>query len=223
MRADQIMSAPVVTARAGDPVGRVAALLADHGFTALPVVEEDDRLIGLVTEADLLAGRFPADARRPATDEERPARPPRTVEDVMTTPAVAVGAGTDVAVLARLMLADRRRCLPVVSGSRLVGVVTRRDLVRLLTRPDPEVAADVRRRLRGYGGPHRWRVAVDAGSVTITDQFAACQGAAVDRHVARVLAESVPGVVRADVMAADAGSSAGPEVGAPGDAVRTLG
>jgi CBS-domain-containing membrane protein len=57
MRARDIMTSPVITVRAGTTVQDAAALLAARGFTALPVLDDDDRLIGIVTEADLLRGR----------------------------------------------------------------------------------------------------------------------------------------------------------------------
>jgi CBS domain-containing protein len=87
--------------------------------------------------------------------------------------------------------------MPIVDGSRLVGIVTRRDIVRVIARDDTTIAADVRHRLEIYGGDRRWRVAVHDGIVTIGDQF----DDATDRHVVTVLAESVPGVVRATAFA----------------------
>lgn len=199
MRAQQVMSTPVVTVRPDDEVKHAAELLSRRGFTALPVVDDEDRLVGVVTEADLLRDRLPVDARfRTAASDDAPC-PPRTVREVMTTPAVSMGAGTDVAVLARAMVEDRRRCVPIVSGSRLVGVVTRGDLVRLLARPDAEIAADVRHRLRDFGGAGRWRITVEAGAVTLTDAFVPDQCDPVDGHAAVVLAEAVPGVVHAEL------------------------
>ncbi|SES40250.1 CBS domain-containing protein [Actinokineospora terrae] len=192
MRARDVMSAPVLTVGPGTPVSRAAELLVDKGYTALPVVDEDQRLIGIVTEADLLRGRFGAEPRVRTGDDPGP---PASVAEVMTTPAVAMSAGADAGVLARVMLDDRHRCVPIVDGSRLVGVVTRRDLVRVLARSDEEIAADLRRRLAVFGGPSRWTVRVALGTAEITDRY----DEAADRHVARALAEAVPGVVRANV------------------------
>ena len=89
-----------------------------------------------------------------------------------------------------IMRADGLRSMPVVDGPRLVGIVTRRDLVRTLTRGDLAVATDVRHQLEVYGGPGRWTVEVDGGAVTITDAMKN----KTDRHVATVLAEAVRGV-----------------------------
>ncbi len=63
MRARDIMSTPVTTVRPGTTVKEAAALLATNGFTALPVVDDGDRIIGIVTEADLVRDRVPRDPR----------------------------------------------------------------------------------------------------------------------------------------------------------------
>jgi CBS domain-containing protein len=200
MRAKDIMTSPVVTVRLATHVKEAAAILAERGFTALPVVDADDRLIGIVTEADLVRDRIPPDPRfrrfADASSEQRPLQP--TVGDVMTAPAVAMGPGTDVAALCDALLEARQRSMPIVDGGRLVGIVTRRDLVRIVGRADEIVAADVRHKLEIYGGPGRWRVEVHDGVVTIADEYRD----EVDAHVAEVLAESVPGVVRAEIVPA---------------------
>ncbi|PPK62542.1 CBS domain-containing protein [Actinokineospora auranticolor] len=197
MRAREIMSSPVVTVRPDTPVKRVAQVFAAEGFTALPVVDADGRLAGVVTEADVLRGRFPVDPQFRTAVDESAAAPPELVGQVMTAPAAAVAAGTDVAAVARVMLRDRHRCLPVVERDKVVGVVTRGDLIRVLARSDHDLETDVRRRLAVFGGATRWTVRVVGGAAEITDRF----DDAGDRHIARVLAEAVPGVVRAEVHA----------------------
>jgi CBS domain-containing protein len=114
----------------------------------------------------------------------------------MSTPVTTMGPGADVVDLCTALLEAGRRSMPIVDGSRLVGIVTRRDLVRVVGREDTAIARDVRRRLAIYGGPNRWRVDVHDGVVTLDDDY----HDATDRHVATVLAEAVPGVVRADVL-----------------------
>lgn len=194
MRAQDIMSTPVVTVGPEAPAKQAAALLSAHGFTALPVVDEDDRLIGIVTEADLIADRVPPDIRfRAANATVR--RGGETVADVMTSPCTGMAPGTDVAVLARTLLEDRIRVMPIVEGSRVIGIVTRGDIVRTFARQDSEIAAEVRRHLAIYGGPDRWKVEVHEGKVRIVDAF----DDETDRHVATLLAEAVPGVVSAQV------------------------
>lgn len=198
MRALDIMSSPVVTVAPDTAVKHAAELLASNGFTALPVVDAGG-LIGIVTEADVVRDRFPRDPRYRVTDGYDSAAQvsvaPSTVGAVMTTPAVGMGAGTDVVDLVAAMLNDRIRSMPIVDGSRVVGIVTRRDLVRALARDDHTIAQDVRHQLAMFGGPHRWTVEVDDGVVTIGDEF----DSAADRHAAAVLAEAVPGVTSACV------------------------
>jgi CBS domain-containing protein len=199
MRARDIMTTPVTAVRPETPIKEAAAVLADNGFTALPVVDGEDRLIGIVTEADLVRDRVPRDARALRHPGEAMATTATTtVGEVMTTPVIAMGAGTDVAVLAKALLDAGHRSTPIVDGSRVIGIVTRRDIVRVIARDDHSIAEDVRHRLEIYGGHRRWRVEVKDGNVAIGDQF----DDVTDRHVATVLAEAVPGVVRATAFAA---------------------
>lgn len=199
MRARDIMSTPVTAVHPSTPIKEAAALLSGNGFTALPVTGARDDLIGIVTEADLVRDRVPRDPRalrHGTAGETGPVT--TTVGEVMTAPAESIGPGTDVAVLAKALLDAGRRAMPVVDAGRLVGIVTRRDIVRVVARDDATIACDVRHRLENYGGDRRWRVSVTDGIVTIGDQF----DDATDRHVVTVLAESVPGVVRATAHAA---------------------
>jgi CBS domain-containing protein len=158
MRARDVMSSPVVTVTAGTTVKCAANLLVSHGFTALPVVDEDGRLIGIVTEADLVRDRFPRDPRYCSACEgllgvDGASRVlTSTVGEVMTTPVVGMGAGTDVVDLVSAMLEEPVRSMPIVDGSTVIGIVTRRDLLRTLVRDDQAVATGVRRRLAMVGG-----------------------------------------------------------------------
>jgi CBS domain-containing protein len=196
MRARDIMSSPVVAATPDTTVKQAAELLASHGFTALPVLDDTDRLVGVVSEADLVANRFPAGPDHELTTGEDSRTPGATVGEVMTSPAISVAAGADLVDLVTLMLDDRVRSVPIVDGARVVGVVTRRDLVAALARDDKSISADVRHQLEMYGAAYRWSVEVHDGAVAIGDEF----DNATDRHVARVLAEAVRGVTAATVV-----------------------
>ncbi len=184
MRARDIMTSPAITVRPEVPVRGAAALLVSHGFTALPVVDDDKRLIGIVTEADLLRNGY--------VDESGG----KTVGEVMTTPAVGMDAGAQADLLARVMLDDRIRCIPIVDGSQVVGVVTRRDLVRVLARTDTTVSAEVQRVLDLYGGGRKWTVVVSDGEAVIG---AESSDEETDR-VLTALAGAVPGVLRVRVL-----------------------
>lgn len=116
------------------------------------------------------------------------------VADVMTSPVVAMGATTDVADLVTAMWDSKVRSMPIVDGSRMVGIVTRRDLVRMLGRADAAIEKDVRHALE-HRGVDRWTVDVRDGVVSLSDGYQD----ETERHAAVVLAEGVPGVVGAHV------------------------
>ncbi|MGW6442682.1 CBS domain-containing protein [Lentzea sp. NPDC055074] len=184
MRAREIMTSPAITVKPEVPVRGAAALLVSHGFTALPVVDDDKRLIGIVTEADLLRNGY--------GDETGSSR----VGDVMTTPAVGMDGDAQVPVLARAMVDDHVRCFPIVDGAQVVGVVTRRDLVRALARTDTTVQAEVQRVLDIYGGSRKWTVVLRDGEATIGAENADEE----TRNVLAALAKSIHGVLRVRVL-----------------------
>lgn len=197
MRVRNAMTSPVVTVRATDLVKDVAALLAAHGFSCLPVVDEEGALVGVVTEADLVRGQIPHDPRSPLLPAELDqAPPPATGSEVMTSDVRTVPSTADVADVAATMVHDRLRSLPVLDGEELVGIITRRDLVRVVGREDGVVERDVRHRLSvAFGADWRWTVQVDHGVTTIEDAM----DDAADRHTVAVLAAAVPGVLHVDV------------------------
>jgi CBS domain-containing protein len=192
------MSAPVITVRSETTVKDALTLLTENGFTALPVVDTEARLLGIVTEADLIHDRVLRDPRdsRGVVDAGRHDSALDTVGAVMTSPAVAMGSGTDLTDLCQMLVDARIRAMPIVEGDKVVGIVTRGDIVRVLARDDRSIAADVRHRLESYGGLNRWNVEVHDGVVRIVDAF----DSDTDRHVATVLARAVPGVVHAGTV-----------------------
>jgi len=193
MRARDLMTSPVITVQPWTSAKAAAGLLSTHGFTALPVVDDDERLIGIVTEADLIRGRIPVDPRYTYEHQETTIAG-KTVGDLMTSPVTAMSTGTDVADVCQALVDARIRAMPIVDGSTVVGIVTRGDIVRVLAREDTDIAKDVKHRLEIYGGSGRWKISVRDGYVHIADQFDDDS----DRHVAQLLALAVPGVVAAD-------------------------
>lgn len=188
MHARDIMTTRVITTRPDAPIAEASNLLTEHGFTALPVVDDQGELAGIVTEADLINQRFAGEEN---TDPSL--RIPKTVADVMTTPMIGVSQDADIAVVVEEMLTNKRRCVPIIDGTALVGVITRRDVVRVLARSDEEIATDVRKHLLYLGGTSRWMVQVVNGEAHLRDNFQDSS----DRFVAVALAEAVPGVIRA--------------------------
>ncbi len=189
MRVCDVMSSPAVVVAPETSVKRAAAVLDERGFTCLPVVDGDGKLVGAVSEADLLMNRFPPDPRIPVI--ERPEREVgATVSDVMTPDVLTAAPDDEVSgVLTALHIAGHRS-VPVVVAGRVVGVVTYRDLVHALARDDDLIAADVQRRLDLYGGVGRWTVTVRDGHVTLGDE----RPDPMERNVALRVAESVLGV-----------------------------
>jgi CBS domain-containing protein len=187
MYAREIMSRPAIRVGPHTPVREATALLIEHGFAALPVVTADEQVIGLFTEGDALRGGFGGES--PELDVP--------VERLMTSPVDVVTMDTDVAHIARSMLHDRLRCVPVVEDGALVGVISRRDVLRPMVRHDDAIAAQLRALLRDYSGHrHRWAVDVVGGVVTIDGDFSD----EAERRVVSALARTVTGVKRVDLV-----------------------
>ena len=128
MEVRELMQTPVVGARAHETLRAAAARMWDHGIGALAVVDDGGRLLGIVTERDLLHAM--ADGRAPGSTP---------VAGYMSRPPVAVEPEADCAAAARLMVRHGIRHLPVTRAGRPVGMVTARDL--LLVEAWREVAA----------------------------------------------------------------------------------
>ena len=194
MRADEIMTRSVVTVHADTSVQQAAALLTERGISSLPVLDEDDHVVGIVSEIDLLRNRMPHDPRshmRTESDERQD--PARLVGDVMTETVVCMPPFADAADLVELMLDNNVRAVPIVDGVHLVGIVGRRDLLGTLLRTDAVIRNEVALRLNEYAGDSdRWSVAVEDGVVTVRGSFDDER----QRDVVTVLARTVPGVVR---------------------------
>jgi len=192
MQARDVMSRPVVTVTTSTTVAAAAALLCAKGFTAFPVDDDDDRLVGIVTEADLIRDRIPADPRVHGWHVPAHSSVP-LVQDVMTVPVESLTAGADVSDAARMMVDERIRCLPIVDGYRVVGILTRRDLLRTaLSHDDRWLAEEIGRQLAGVDNPDRWKISVQAGVADIEDLGTDTE----TRARAAQLAVAVPGVVQ---------------------------
>jgi CBS domain-containing protein len=180
MRTKDIMTSPVVTVTPDAPLKDVAALLVERGINAVPVTDAGNRLCGIVSEADLLTLEIATSG----------ASPPHTAREVMTQSVYTLAEDTDAAAAARMMLRHGLKSVPVVSGDRLVGIVARRDLLRLVARGDDDVRADLQARLEeSIELLQRMRIEVADGVVTVS-------GAGdLGRRLVTELARTVPGVV----------------------------
>lgn len=194
MRADEIMTAPVVTVRPDATVHQAALLMNEHAVTSLPVLDDDGNVVGIVSEVDLIRDRMPHDPRSHLRPESvASSEPGQFVDQVMSTTVVCLSGSADTADLAEVMLESNVRAVPIVEGGRLIGIVSRRDLLRTLLRDDTAIRSDVVHRLDDYAGePGRWKVTVENGVVTVHGQF----DDEAQREIVNVLARTVPGVTR---------------------------
>jgi CBS domain-containing protein len=144
MKAREVMTTNVVSVRPEVGTREVAKILVENGISALPVVDEEGKPIGMVSEGDLI-GRHDRDseARRDwwlvllAEGEilnpdflASLRTPDRRVGDIMVRPVVSVEEETEVGEIARLLMAHRIKRVPVLREGRIVGIVSRADLVR---------------------------------------------------------------------------------------------
>jgi CBS domain-containing protein len=115
VKVKEIMTTRVVTVAPDTPVAVIAGLLRDNRISGFPVTDAGGAVIGLVSEYDLLA------------------REGQTAGEVMTASVISVSEDTDVDDVRHLLVERRIRRLPVISGQRLAGIVSRGDVVALLT------------------------------------------------------------------------------------------
>ncbi|MGY1708814.1 CBS domain-containing protein [Geodermatophilus sp. SYSU D00758] len=204
MQARDVMTREVLTVGPETSAKYAAEVLADRGFAALPVVDDEERLVGIVAEADVLRDRLPQDPRlhlRRQDDTGAPP-PPVLVHGVMTRGVRAVEATADVADVARLFVDEQLRSAPVVDGGRLVGIVSRRDLLRTLVRDDAQLRGDLLRLVEAYTGePDAWHVEVSEGIATVQRTRGVPETSAeTEEDALRALARTVSGVVGVRVL-----------------------
>jgi len=223
MRAMDVMTTNVVTVGPETPVQEVAKILSERSISGVPVVDAANRLVGIVSEGDLLHRVETGTERRPdrrtgrrrswwldtiGADEEL-ARDyvkshGRTARDVMTSEVTFVSDTTELGEIANILESKRIKRVPVVRDGRLVGIVSRANLVRALAAAGPrlsdEIATDDRTirqklltELRGQDWVHTWAadIIVRDGVVHlwVTDDRPE-----QERHALRVAAENIPGV-----------------------------
>ena len=181
----EVMTSPAITVTEYTTAREALRLLGECQITALPVVDDDGIVVGVVSEADLLA--LVPDG--PQSDPMRPDVPvTRRIRELMTHPAVTVGADSEVIEAVKLMRSTVMKSLPVVLNGRIVGVVSRSDLVRVLTHTDDRLRDEVNGLVRAEGV--NWLVDVTNGVVTINGPVTERQ-----RREAEAIVRSVTGVV----------------------------
>ncbi len=197
------MSHPVITVTPDTGIKAAARLLVEHGISALPVVDAKGGLVGIVSEADLLPMETRADPRTQATPLAPTAgSTPKTVAEVMTRDVLVVTANSQVSQAARIMLEAGIKRVPVVRGRGVVGILSRRDLIKVIARRDEDIETEIVRRLGKLGlGTVRGAVNVTAGVATIQiDDLGA------GRRLAESVALTVPGVLEVRFLTPNSGT-----------------
>lgn len=214
MIVDDVMSTPVISVEPSATVAEAAQLMLTDRISGLPVTTRDGTLVGVISEGDLLRrGELGTEYKRSSwldflvdpgklADEYVRAHG-RKVEQVMSTDPVTTHRDAPLGEVVTAMGRRRIKRLPVLEGGKVVGIVTRSDVLRALARTlptdSPSAAADdqIRKAVLAELERQRWggrfiRVHAENGVVTLT-------GAILDerkREAAKVVAENVPGVTR---------------------------
>lgn len=204
MNVSELMKTDVVTATPEQSLKDVAHVLVEHGISGMPVCEEEWRVVGVISEGDILykvGGRIvrrhgplarliEGNASTVMTKAQA-----RTVREAMTAPAITIAPSRPAAAAARLMLEKGVNRLPVVTqDGRLVGIVTRADLVRAFARSDEEIAKEIREDVLRHVlwvEPQTIAVAVRDGEVKLTGEL----GTSTDAEILEKLVEKIPGVI----------------------------
>jgi len=218
MRATDIMTSEVITVEEDATVQAAAELMAEHGISALPVVDKDTRVIGIVSEGDLLHRAETATEQRrswwlemmTSTNQlagEYIKSHSAKVTDVMTRDVISVTDTTPVADIAVLLETHRIKRVPVLRDGRLAGIVSRANLVRALAMTINERASsteaddeNIRNKLLAELKAQKW-AEVSPANVTVKDGVVHLWSSYLSEQEKRALvvaAENIPGVRRVE-------------------------
>lgn len=215
MRAMDVMTTDVITVEPGTSVQALASLLSDRGISGVPVIE-GDRVIGIVSEGDLLhraetgterriqrqRPRWFDDRRRESSARDYIKSHARTVRDLMTREVISVVDTADLAEVAAVMETNRIKRVPVMRDGKLVGIISRANLVRALAAAKSQSAAtegddhSIRQKLLAELRTRDW-VKLWADDVIVKDgivHFWVGELLEPERRALRVAAENIPGV-----------------------------
>jgi CBS domain-containing protein len=201
MEVRDVMSRGVISVRPETPLKDVARIMVERGISGVPVVDDEGAVLGVVSEADFvikergtegihrrLLARFIGDSER--TELEFAKVVAEHAGSAMSTPAITIDADAPLREAAALMVDRSINRLPVVEEGRLVGIVSRADLVRAYLRGDPELEDAIRRDVLTkelWEDPSGVSVSVVDGVVHLAGTVDRRSTAAlIVRHVARV-------------------------------------
>jgi len=215
MKAVDVMVRDVVTVKPGDKVADAVRLLAQHDVSALPVVHDHGNVVGVISEADLVH------REEISTEKERPwwleAVTPystlaadfakshgRRVDEVMSTDVISAAEDTPLGEIATLLERHRIKRVPILRGGKLVGIVSRANLIQALASSMAQSSAGgtdsdrkIRVELLDRLGSQEWtdfgnrNIIVSGGIVHLWGLV----GSPQERKALLALAEGVPGVL----------------------------
>jgi CBS domain-containing protein len=230
LRVGDVMTSRVVAVTAATPFRDVVDLMLRHEISSVPVLDDEGALVGLISEADVLSKQAYGGRRRSVLDgfsglAKRELRElirsrGRRARDIMSAPVETVPVDEPLRAVARRMLENRLKHLVVVDNARrIIGIVSRRDLLRAFDRTDTELVAAVVDALATSEYSGRVAVTVDGGVVTLEgkvprreDVASACWHAWTVAGVVDVVDHLTVGtpIERGGAGGATAGSTAGP-------------
>lgn len=191
MQVLDLMTTEVIKVSPSTPIKEAAQLMFRHRVSGLPVVDDDGTLGGIITEADFLR----LEVARGEADDPAPIE---TVGEVMSSGVVTIGPEEGLAEAAKIMVVQDVKRLPVVDDEeRLLGIISRLDIVAVFTRPDEiiedEIKEDLVRRVL-FVDPDAIDVAVKGGVVTFSGEI----GTRNEARLLEELARRLDGVMRVD-------------------------
>jgi CBS domain-containing protein len=204
MRVKDVMTTDVATVEQRTLLKEVARLMVERGVSGVPVVNSEGVVLGVVSEGDLIvkAASRPESAgvlgtlfRSAAIDERRLSA--TTACEAMSTPPVTIDIDRPVSDAARLMVEHGVNRLPVLNDGRLVGIVSRADLVRSFVRSDADILDELRNDVlpnRLWISPKGLDISVVGGRVTVSGHVKE----KIDAELIESFAWRLPGVVTVD-------------------------
>jgi CBS domain-containing protein len=218
-------AAHVVAVAPETTLKEVAELMLEHRISGLPVVDADGRVLGVISEADIVSGETAGTgrqgmlARARAVADPAAVAIPRTAGEAMNSPAITIRPDETVMRAASRIAEHGVKRLPVVDeDQRLAGIITRADVVRAFARSDEEIAEGVREALERFLGlgSDKVQVALADGEVLLSGEV----DTETNAKLAAFFASRLPGVVavRSDLRSPEDGEDPSDRAGDPGPA-----
>ena len=200
MKVRELMTENVISVRPEASLRDAAMLLVEHRVSGLPVVIGASEVVGVLSEADIVAKASGGAAHGgllswlfdPELGEQKVTA--RTAGEAMSSPPLTIGPSRPVHEAARKMISEGVNRLPVVEDGKLVGILTRADIVRAFTRDDSELAAEIRDdilRRTFWVEPGNVAVTVTDGRVTLKGEVET----EADTEMLPIFVSRVPGVI----------------------------